>query len=214
MFTGIVEEIGRAAEIDRREGAIALTFDCHIVLHGANIGDSISVNGVCLTVVAMHESSFTVEAVPETLRRTNLGLLEVGSPVNLERSVTQDRTMGGHYVQGHVDGTVRVTHMETDGEAVNYTFELTEETDPNLIRYIVPKGYVAVDGTSLTVVDVTEKGFTLTLIPHTQTSVVLGRERIGYIANIEVDIMAKYVEKILGDRLSQLEARIAAIEGR
>jgi riboflavin synthase len=212
MFTGIVEEIGRVAEIDKREGATALTIDCQIVLHGIYIGDSISVNGVCLTVVALHESSFTIEAVPETLRRSNLGLLKVGSPVNLERSVTQDRTMGGHYVQGHVDGKVRVERLETDGEAVTYYFSLTDDTDPNLIRYIVPKGYVSIDGTSLTVVTVGEKGFTLSLIPHTQTAVVMGRERVGYIANLEVDIMAKYVEKILGDKLSQLEARLAKLE--
>jgi riboflavin synthase len=212
MFTGIVEEIGRVAEVDQREGATALTVDCQIVLHGLNIGDSVSVNGVCLTIVTLHESSFTVEAVPETLRRSNLGLLKIGSPVNLERSVTQDRTMGGHYVQGHVDGKVRSEFLETDGEAVNYFFILTEDTDPSLIRYIVPKGYISIDGASLTVVNVGERGFTVTLIPHTQTAVVMGRERIGYIANLEVDIMAKYVEKILGDKLSQLEARLAKLE--
>lgn len=208
MFTGIVEELGLVIALDARAGATGLRIECQTALEGTTIGDSIAVNGVCLTVTALDDTSFRTEAVPETLRRTNLGFLKVGSRVNLERSVSGGRPMGGHYVQGHIDGTGRVVGMEPDGEAINYFFE----TSPALLHYIVPKGYIAVDGTSLTVVEVTDKGFSLTLIPHTQQAVVMGQEQVGYIVNLEVDILGKYAEKILGNRLDQLEARLGQLE--
>jgi riboflavin synthase len=208
MFTGIVEEIGSIASVDQRPGATSLIIQCKAALNGAHLGDSIAVNGVCLTVVDLSEHSFTTEAVPETLHRTNLGHLKQGSPVNLERSLTLDRSMGGHYVQGHIDGIARIERRESEGEAFNYYFEAS----PELLRYIVPKGFVTVDGASLTVVNADSQGFSVTLIPHTQQWTVMGKEQVGYRVNIEVDIMGKYIEKLMGERLSSLEQRIAILE--
>ena len=208
MFTGIVEEIGKVAEVERREGATRLRLSGTRALEGTGIGDSVAVNGVCLTVVERDASSFAVEAVPETLRLTNLGELEPGSPVNLERAVGPDRFMGGHYVQGHVDGTGTIVSIAPDGEAFEYRFRIP----PELMRYVVPKGYVAVDGASLTVVGVGEDWFTVTLVPHTQQSVVMGRAKPGYTVNVEVDVLGKYVERIVEARLGALEARIAKLE--
>ena len=210
MFTGIVEELGKVTRLDRREGATRLVIQCEKALGGIQLGHSIAVNGVCLTVVAfdLEQKTFTTEAVPETLRRTNLGRLNAGSPVNLERSARAETPIGGHYVQGHIDGTAVVVHTEPDGEAINFYFE----TSPELLRYVVPKGFIALDGASLTVVDVSEKGFSLTLIPHTQQMVVMGRAKTGYIANLEVDVLGKYTEKIIGATLQKLETRLAALE--
>jgi riboflavin synthase len=208
MFTGIVEEIGSIASVDQRPGATSLIIQCKTALNGAHLGDSIAVNGVCLTVVDLSEHSFTTEAVPETLHRTNLGYLKQGSPVNLERSLTLDRSMGGHYVQGHIDGIARIERLESEGEAFNYYFEAS----PELLRYIVPKGFVTVDGASLTVVNADSQGFSVTLIPHTQQWTVMGKEQVGYLVNVEVDIMGKYIEKLMGERLSSLEQRIAMLE--
>jgi riboflavin synthase len=210
VFTGIVEEVGRVVALERREGALRLTVEGRVVHEAAQLGDSIAVNGVCLTVVAIDGPRLAFEAVPETLRRTNLGVLEVGSAVDLERPVSGNRPMGGHYVQGHVDGTGRIRRVEPDGEALTLWFDTPRE----LARFIVPKGYVTVDGASLTVVGTDADGFSVTLVPHTQGNVVFGRPEIGYVVNLEVDVMAKYVERILGPRLEALEARIAEIEGR
>ena len=208
MFTGIVEEIGRIAAVERREGATRLGIECATALDGTRIGDSVAVNGVCLTVVALDEGRFDVEAVPETLRRTNLGALEEGSPVNLERAVGPSRFMGGHYVQGHVDATGEITAIEPDGEAKNYRFRIPLD----LARYVVPKGYVCIDGASLTVVDAGDDWLTVTLVPHTQRSVVMGSASPGYVVNLEVDVLAKYVERIAGERIGVLEERIARLE--
>jgi riboflavin synthase len=208
MFTGIVEEIGLIAFIDVRAGATGLVINCQTSLNGMRLGDSIAVNGVCLTVVDLSEHSFTTEAVPETLHRTNLGNLNQGSPVNLERSLTLDRSMGGHYVQGHIDGIAHIEGLESEGKAFNYYFKTPSE----LLRYIVSKGFVAVDGASLTVVNVDAQGFSVTLIPHTQHWTVMGKERIGYQVNIEVDIMGKYIEKLMGEKLSSLDRRMAMLE--
>jgi len=210
MFTGIVEEIGRVKDVERREGATRLRVECEKALESTGISDSVAINGVCLTVIELGEGWFATEAVPETLRRTNLGHLAPGSPVNLERPVGNERLMGGHYVQGHVDATGRVVSVEDDGEARNYRFEVPAD----LMRYIVPKGYVAVDGTSLTVVDVTDNTFSVTLIPHTQEMVVLGRQGAGYEVNLEVDVLGKYVERIFAERLTSLEERLARLESR
>lgn len=209
MFTGIVEEIGRVAALERREGATRIVTEGRVVHEGAQLGDSIAVNGVCLTVVTIEGARLAFEAVPETLRRTNLGALEVGSPVNLERPVSGGRPMGGHYVQGHVDGTARVRAVREDGEALEVAFDAPAA----LLRFIVEKGYVAVDGASLTVVSADARGFSVTLVPHTRAGVVFGDPEVGYVANLEVDVMAKYVERMLGARLGAIEARLAALEG-
>ncbi|MCA9583649.1 MAG: riboflavin synthase, partial [Myxococcales bacterium] len=189
MFTGIVEELGAVRAVDVRPGATGFAFGARAVLDGVRVGDSIAVNGVCLTVTRFDGDSFEAEAVPETLRRSNLGALRVGSPVNLERALAAGRPMGGHYVQGHVDTTAELRSAVPEGEARNLHFAL----DPAYRTQIVPKGFVAVDGASLTVVDVTEEGFTVTLVPHTQGAVVFGRVEPGYVANVEVDVMGKYV---------------------
>jgi riboflavin synthase len=208
MFTGIVEEVGRVAAIEPRQGLVRLTTESRRVHEGAQLGDSIAVNGVCLTVVAIDGARLAFEAVPETLRRTNLGRLEAGSPVDLERPVSGERPMGGHYVQGHVDGVLTVRSVQPDGEALEMWFDAPAE----LMRYVVPKGYVTIDGASLTVVETDERGFSVTLVPHTRHNVVFGGAEPGYVANFEVDVMAKYVERMVGPRLAALEARLAALE--
>ncbi|MEI7556383.1 riboflavin synthase [Candidatus Chlorohelix sp.] len=208
MFTGIVEELGEVVALEKREGATCFTVGGKLALEGVEIGHSIAVNGVCLTVISFDRTSFTIEAVPETLRRTNLGDLAVGSPVNLERSARAGAPVGGHYLQGHVDGIATVTRIEPEGEALNFYFKAESEFMP----YIVPKGFVALDGASLTVVKATLDTFSLTLIPHSQKMLVMGNARVGYRANLEVDVMGKYLENIAGARIAALEARIAELE--
>ena len=210
MFTGIVEEVGRVASIDKRPEGVRLTTESRVVHRGAALGDSIAVNGVCLTVVAIDGARLSFDAVPETLRRTNLGALDAGSPVDLERPVAAERPMGGHYVQGHVDGTVTVRSARSDGDARDVWFDAPRE----LMRFVVEKGYVTVDGASLTVVATDDAGFAVTLVPHTRENVVFGGAAPGYVANLEVDVMAKYVERLVGARLEALEARLAKLEGR
>ncbi len=195
MFTGIVEEIGLLlAATQGQEHDNTLTIGCQTALEGVRLGDSIAVNGVCLTVTAFDARSFTVGTAPETLRRTNLGQLSAGDAVNLERSLSFGGRMGGHYVQGHVDGTGVVVADVPDGEARLVTIEVPQE----LAVHVVQKGYIAVDGVSLTVASRTDTSFTISLIAHTQQAVILGQQTAGALVNLEVDIMAKYVERLLG----------------
>ena len=208
MFTGIVEEVGRVVALEPREGLLRLTTESREIHAGAALGDSIAVNGVCLTVVAIDGPRLSFEAVPETLRLTNLGRLATGDGVNLERPLSEGRPMGGHYVQGHVDGIVTLRSARADGEARDVWWDAPSE----LMRYVVAKGYVTIDGTSLTVIGLDPHGFAVTLVPHTQDNVVFGRAEPGYVANLEVDVMAKYVERIVGERLDRLEARLAKLE--
>jgi len=196
MFTGLVEEIGAVLAIGPRGDHFDLRVKANAVLEGAALGDSIAINGVCLTVTDLADASFTVGLAPETLNRTNLGDLTAGDPVNLERSVTPTTRMGGHFVQGHVDGTGAVTAFRADRDALWVTIS----TDPAMMRYIVSKGYVAIDGTSLTVVDTGPDWFNITLIDYTQGKIVLPRKAIGDRVNLEVDILAKYVERLVADR--------------
>ena len=195
MFTGIVEELGTVAATDDREGLRQLTVSSTVATDGLKTGDSVSINGVCLTAVAVEAGAFTAEAVPETLRRTNLGRLVAGDRVNLERSMPAQGRFGGHLVQGHVDGTVTIAERRWDGRESDL---VTFETPPHLMRYIVEKGYVAVDGASLTVVQTAPTAFTVVLIPYTIAVVTLGQAHVGYVANLEVDILAKYVERLVG----------------
>ena len=188
MFTGIVEELGR---LRRREGN-RFEFEASEVLVDAKIGDSIAHNGCCLTVVEIGDGWYAVDVVDESLRRTNLGDLEPGDPVNLERPMRADGRFDGHIVQGHVDGV---------GEVVTPAPELRiAVADAGLRRYLVEKGSITVDGCSLTVVDVTDDGFTVAIIPHTAEVTTLGRRRAGERVNLEVDVLAKYVEKLLNAR--------------
>ena len=188
MFTGIVEEVGKIKAV--RPGGMTIT--ASKVTDDLREGGSISVNGACLTLVSRDDSSFTVDVVPETLRRTNLGSLREGDPVNLERPVVAGGRLDGHIVQGHVDGTGAVESIAADGDAVL----LTIQAPASIMRYIVEKGFVAVDGTSLTVVNCLHDRFAVTLIPYTRANTVLGSRKESDTVNLEVDIVAKYVERL------------------
>jgi riboflavin synthase len=192
MFTGIIEELGVVEEIV--EGGLRIRAEK--ALDDAHIGDSICVNGVCLTVTSIEDSVFSVDAVPETMRLTNLGDLRDGDAVNLERALRPSDRMGGHIVQGHVEGTATVTSIEQDGPALMMRFEAPAD----LMSYIVKKGFIAIDGTSLTVVDRDESSFSVTIIPLTQEWTTLGRRRPGERVNLETDVLAKYVEQLVSPR--------------
>lgn len=190
MFTGIVEEVGRVVVL--RQGAEpSLTIAAQLVLSDLRLGDSVAVNGVCLTATAKDQSSFTVGLMPETLRRTNLGTLRPGERVNLERALTVGGRLGGHFVQGHVDGIGHLAEFKRERQAVLLRFAAPAE----VIRYIVPKGFIAVDGISLTVVECDATSFRVSLVTYTQLNVALAEQRVGYTANLEADILGKYVER-------------------
>ena len=188
MFTGIVEEVGSVKALE--EGRLVI--GASEVLGDVKVGDSISVNGACLTVTTYDESGFSVDVVPETLRRTNLGELTSGSPVNLERSMPANGRFGGHIVQGHIDGTAAIRSIESEGDALMVIFDAS----PSIMRYVVEKGFIAVDGASLTIVNCDNFSFSVTIIPHTQENTVFKSKKTGDSVNLEVDIMAKYVERL------------------
>ena len=188
MFTGLVEELGIISKITQTE----IWIEASVVMKDLGIKDSISVNGACLTVVDLKENTFRVDVVPETLIRTDLGYLAIGDKVNLERSAQLGGRLGGHIVQGHVDGTAAITSIVEDGTSWSIEFQI-----PNtLSRYIVEKGFICVDGASLTVVNCDEKSFSIALIPYTKDNTVLGLKRVGSTVNIETDIIGKYLEKL------------------
>ncbi|MCU0492824.1 MAG: riboflavin synthase [Chloroflexaceae bacterium] len=194
MFTGIVEEMGTViAAHQGHERDNTLLIRASMVCTDAKLGDSIAVNGVCLTVTAFDATTFSVGTSPETLRRTNLGRLRPGDAVNLERSLAANGRFGGHYVQGHVDDVATIAQIEPDGEARMVTFRVPR----HLMPYIVQKGYIAVDGVSLTVAGRGEESFSVALIAHTQHAVILGQQQVGAVVNLEVDIIAKYVESLV-----------------
>jgi len=193
MFTGIVEELGVVESIEEQGDAVRLTVRGPLVVSDASEGDSISVNGCCLTVVTYDDQVFTADVMQETLDKTSLGAFEPGTRVNLERAVTADKRLGGHIVQGHVDGTGTIL-ARTPSEH----WELVEVGLPEgLDRYLVDKGSITVDGVSLTVVTVTDKSFTVSLIPETLARTTLGVKKPGDAVNLEVDVLAKYVEKLV-----------------
>lgn len=194
MFTGIIEETGRVGRLASVATGIRLRIDASLVLGGLHEGDSVSVNGVCLTATTFDESGFTVDVVPETLQRSNLGRLEVGNTVNLERPMRADGRLDGHIVQGHVDGTGTVTGAGATAEG-GYLLEVAP--DPSLMRYIVEKGSITIDGVSLTVAAVGESEFAVALIPHTLEVTNLGQRGTGALVNLEVDVIAKYVERLM-----------------
>lgn len=193
MFTGIVEEIGRIAGIQRSAAGWSLRIYGPHVLEDVRLGDSIAVNGTCLTVTQFDREQFSVDVAPETRKRTNLSELRQGDAVNLERALLPTTRMGGHMVQGHVDGLAKITEKRSDGEALWLRFAPPAE----LMRYLVPKGFVCLDGTSLTVVSCEVDSFDLMLVPHTQTHTILARKAVGDDVNMEVDILGKYVERFL-----------------
>ena len=189
MFTGIVEELGVVAKINDN----AMTVQASKVTEDLKLGDSISVNGTCLTAVNFSRTEFSVDLSPETMRRTSLGQLSVGSPVNLERALLATDRMGGHIVQGHVDGTGRVMSRRVDGDSILFRIRVPKRLNP----YIVEKGFVAVDGISLTVVKRGASSFTLAVIPYTLKNTNLASVSVGDRVNLEADILAKYVESLL-----------------
>ena len=188
MFTGIVEEIGKVTSA--QPGNLVIT--ASQVLPGMELGGSIAVNGVCLTVTGFNSRSFVVDIMPETLRRTNLGLLGAGDEVHLERPLTPEKQLGGHFVQGHIDDTGRVTSVTWDGEAMLIRIEAPAEA----MRYIVNQGFIAVDGVSLTIVDCDASSFLVSIVDYTRKHTTLGSKQVGDLVNLEVDIIAKYVERL------------------
>jgi riboflavin synthase len=188
MFTGITEELGKVVQLYPHK----LVVKALKILVDTRIGDSISINGACLTVVELGSDHFTVEVVPETLRRTNLELLKVGDEVNLERPLTLGGRLGGHLVQGHVDGRGKVVSLRSEGDATVIRFQ----APPDVMRYIVVKGFITVDGISLTVMEKNDDSFTISVIPHTRQNTTLGKRKTGDSVNLEVDIIAKYVEAL------------------
>lgn len=194
MFTGIIEEIGTIKSIKKGTRSAVLTIEGPVVTAGSKIGDSIAVNGVCLTATTLKGSVFTADVMAETMRRTSLGMLGIGSRVNLERAMAADGRFGGHIVSGHIDGTGTVRALEREDNAVWVTIAAGEK----LLRYIIEKGSIAIDGISLTVAYVDDTCFKVSIIPHTASETTLLSKKPGDIVNLENDVVGKYVEKLLG----------------
>ncbi len=193
MFTGIVEEMGTVCGVTRGRHSAVLRVQASRVLEGTRVGDSIAVNGICLTVTSLSGGTFTADVMHETLNRSSLARVSVGSRVNLERAMAADGRFGGHIVAGHVDGLGTVTDLRRDDNAVWYTVAC----GPELLRYIVEKGSITVDGVSLTVAAVSGRDFSVSVIPHTVRQTVLQERRRGDCVNLETDVIGKYVEKLL-----------------
>ena len=193
MFTGIVEEKGTVGHISLAGISGSIAIKARKVLEGTRIGDSIAVNGVCLTVVSLRPDGFTADVMAETIRRTSLGSCQPGDPVNLERAMAADGRFGGHIVAGHIDGVGTIRSAVPEGNAV----WITIEAPPQILRYIVEKGSIAIDGISLTVAYVDESVFKVSVIPHTAAETTLLSKKAGDIVNLENDIVGKYIEKLM-----------------
>ncbi len=205
MFTGIIEETGFLSEIKKGTVSAQVKIRCQKILEGTKTGDSIAANGICLTVTSLSKDGFTADVMAETMRRSSLSDLKVPGMVNLERAMAADGRFGGHIVSGHIDGTGRITEIYQEENAVWYT--IAAET--KLLRYIVEKGSVALDGISLTVAEVSEQEFKVSVIPHTRKETALSEKKTGNLINIECDIIGKYVEKLIsGDSRREPQSRI------
>src|SRR6185312_13206501 len=196
MFTGIVEEMGAVTSLEQTLGGVRLTILASTVLADLKLGDSVSINGACLTVVAQNERSFAVEASPETLSVTTLGRLTGGVPVNLERAMKLNERLGGHLVAGHVDGVGTIRSRRQEGNAIILLIEAPDE----VLRYCIHKGSVTVDGISLTINDVTDHAFSVAVIPHTAAVTTLGLKQVDDQVNLESDLIGKFVERLLHQR--------------
>lgn len=196
MFTGIIEEVGKVQAIKKGTRSFALTIEAKKVLEDIQLGDSMAVNGVCLTTTSFGRSFFTADVMHETLNRSSLGRLKVGSFVNLERAMAVNGRFGGHLVLGHTDGSGIISKIQKDDISIRYTVKAA----PDIMRYIIEKGSITIEGISLTVTHVTHDDFIVSVIPHTAQNTNLSRKGIGDIVNIENDCLGKYVEKILGHR--------------
>lgn len=193
MFTGIVEEVGLVKEIIPGSQSIKLAIKCQKIMKDVKIGDSIAVNGICLTVTSLGTGAFTADVMPQTMRKTNLGRLKAGEKVNIERALRPVDRLGGHIVSGHIDGTGVISSKEEEDNAV----WLEISASPDILKYIVVRGSVALDGASLTVAYVDQNSFKVSLIPHTSTVTILGARKPGDKINIECDMLGKYVEKLM-----------------
>lgn len=197
MFTGIVEELGTVRRVLPAARAGKIVIGAKKVLEDVHIGDSIAVNGVCLTVVEVAEDAFSADVMPETLRKSGLGTLKVGDPVDLERAMPANGRFGGHIVSGHIDGTGRIVQMRPEQNAVVVTIS----APASILALVVEKGSIAIDGISLTVASVSPSSFTVSLIPHTGEQTVLLKKHAGDIVNLENDVVGKYVQKLLGNAM-------------
>lgn len=194
MFTGLVEELGKIKSITKGTKSARLTIEGRVVLQDVKLGDSIAVNGTCLTVVEYTQRSFTADVMPETVRSTVLAELKPGDVVNLERTLRLGDRLGGHIVSGHVDGVGVIRSKERSDNAI----VVTVEAPPQVMRYIIAKGSIAIDGTSLTIVDYGADWFSVSLIPHTASLTTVGLKEVGSKVNLEADVLGKYVAKLLG----------------
>lgn len=199
MFTGIIEEIGRIQTVRKGAESSSISVQAKIIMQDVRIGDSIAVNGVCLTVTAFSRSGFTADVMHETFNRSSLGSLPTGSLVNLERAMPANGRFGGHIVSGHIDGTGTVSAIQKNDNAVWYTIK----TPPGILRYIIEKGSVAIDGISLTVANVGRDCFRVSIIPHTASITTLSNRRVGDTVNLENDCIGKYVERLMGIQQSK-----------
>lgn len=200
MFTGIIEEIGTVNRIQKvSEQAVKMSISSKKILEDVHLGDSIAVNGICLTVTKFTTDSFEVDAMPETIKATSLKELKRGSRVNLERAMAANGRFGGHFVSGHIDGTGEIIKKQQEQNAIYYDIKIPMD----LTQYLLHKGSITVDGTSLTIFQVKNNVFTISLIPHTVQETILGEKGIGDIVNIECDLLAKYMEKMLEKKQSQ-----------
>lgn len=213
MFTGIVEEMGTVRSLEIRSDSAKLKVAAAKVLTDVRLGDSIAVNGVCLTVVSFVADSFIADVMPETLRKTNLGQLRPGDRVNLERAMALGGRLGGHLVSGHVDGTGRIRDKRGEGNAV----VITLEAPPEIMRFIVPKGSIAIDGISLTVANAGTETFSVSVIPHTLTQTTLGTKSAGDLVNLENDMIGKYVDRLIhayqGNRTKEMDMDFLKVNG-
>lgn len=194
MFTGIIEEMGTIVSISRSGEKIRFTIQANKVLQDTRTGDSIAVNGICLTAIDLTHSTFSADVMPETLRRSSLGSIREQSRVNLERALRLADRLGGHLVSGHIDGMGTIISRVPEQNAILFKIQ----AEPSLLKYIVSKGSVALDGVSLTVAAVGETDFTVSIIPHSAAETIIGRYRAGDTVNVECDVIGKYVEKLLG----------------
>ena len=194
MFTGLVEEVGKLKYIKSQGEALLLTISASKILHDVQIGDSIAVNGVCLTVTSYDSVSFTADVMPETFRRTTLQHLKPGDSINVERAMSASSRFGGHIVQGHVDGVGKVVSRVVDANAVVFTIR---PSDTDVFRYIIPKGSITIDGISLTVVEADGDVFSVSIIPHTLAETALNDRKAGAEINLECDVIGKYVDHLL-----------------